>query len=53
MHGYHPTDPHSYASLLTNQPSVPAEITAIPLIHQLMESTARLAREKNGATSST
>jgi Type I phosphodiesterase / nucleotide pyrophosphatase len=53
MHGYHPTDPHSYASLLTNQPSVPAEITAIPLIHQPMESTARLAREKNGATSAT
>ena len=51
MHGYHPTDPHSYASLLTNQPSVPAEITAIPHIYQLMESTARLAREKNGATS--
>ena len=53
MHGYHPTDPHSYASLLTNQPTVPAEITAIPHIYQLMESTARLARERNGAKSKT
>jgi Type I phosphodiesterase / nucleotide pyrophosphatase len=53
MHGYHPTDPHSYASLLTNQSSVPTEITAIPHIYQLMESTARLARERNGAKSTT
>ncbi|MBL9173775.1 MAG: alkaline phosphatase family protein [Verrucomicrobiales bacterium] len=47
MHGYHPTDPHSYASLLTNQASVPDGITAIPHIYRLMESEARLALERN------
>lgn len=36
MHGYHPTDKHTYASLLTNQPSIPEEVTAIPHIHRLM-----------------
>ena len=50
MHGYHPTDPHSYASLLTNRTSVPEDITAIPHIFRLMESTARLARERNAST---
>ena len=50
MHGYHPTDPHSYASLLTNRTSVPEDITAIPHIYRLMESTARLARERNAST---
>lgn len=47
MHGYHPTDKHSYASLLTNQSSVPDDVTAIPHICRLMEQTARLAKEKN------
>ena len=47
MHGYHPTDKHSYASLLTNQPSVPDDVTAIPHICRLMEQTAKLAKEKN------
>ena len=37
MHGYHPHDPHSYATLFTNQPSLPAEVTHIPHIHRLME----------------
>ncbi len=37
MHGYHPTDPQSYACLLTNQPSIPADITHIPHIYRLME----------------
>lgn len=36
MHGYHPTDPQSYASLLTNQPSIPDGITAIPHVFNLM-----------------
>ena len=37
MHGYHPHDPHSYATLFTNQPELPAEVTHIPHIHRLME----------------
>lgn len=49
MHGYHPSDPQSYASLLTNQPSLPDEVTAIPHIYQLMERTAALALERNGS----
>ncbi len=36
MHGYHPHDPHSYATLFTNQPSLAAEVTHIPHIHRLM-----------------
>lgn len=48
MHGYHPTDKHSYASLLTNQSSIPEEITHIPHIHRLMlaESAAAAAANK-------
>jgi hypothetical protein len=49
MHGYHPTDPHSYASLLTNQPAVPDDVTAIPHLFRLMEQSARLAKARNGA----
>ena len=37
MHGYHPHDPHSYATLFTNQPELPAEVTHIPHLHRLME----------------
>lgn len=48
MHGYHPSDPQSYAALLTNQPTIPDEVTAIPHIYQLMERTAALAHERNG-----
>ena len=48
MHGYHPTDKHSFASLLTNQSSIPEEITHIPHIHRLMlaESSAAAAANK-------
>lgn len=49
MHGYHPTDPQSYATLCTNQPEIPADITHIPHIYRLMERTARLAKEQNSA----
>jgi hypothetical protein len=44
MHGYHPTDPQSYASLMTNQPSLPAEVTHIPNIHGLMVEHALAAQ---------
>ncbi len=47
MHGYHPTDPHSYASLLTNQETIPEDVTAIPHIYRLMERDAALAQERN------
>ncbi|HEY3898851.1 MAG TPA: alkaline phosphatase family protein [Chthoniobacter sp.] len=43
MHGYHPTDPQSYATLMTNQPEIPEEITAIPHIYQLMKLEAEAA----------
>lgn len=36
MHGYHPHDPHSYATLFTNQPTLPAIVTHIPHLHRLM-----------------
>lgn len=48
MHGYHPTDKQSYASLLTNQPSIPDDVTHIPHIHRLMERAAlQVAGGKN------
>jgi len=47
MHGYHPTDKHSYATLLTNQPEIPGELTAIPHIGDLMKRTALLVKERN------
>jgi len=49
MHGYHPSEKHSYAALLTNQPDIPEDITAIPHIHRLMVRDALLARERNGS----
>ena len=47
MHGYHPTDKHSYATILTNQPSLPDGVTAIPHICDVMRQTVTLARERN------
>ena len=37
MHGYHPTDPQSYATLFSNSADVPDDITHIPHIFRLME----------------
>jgi len=37
MHGYHPTDPQSYATLFSSHDEVPAEVTHIPHIFKLME----------------
>jgi hypothetical protein len=48
MHGYHPTDAQSYATLLTNQPAIPDDVTHIPHICRIMETTALLAKERNG-----
>ncbi len=47
MHGYHPREKHSFAALLTNRPSIPEEITAIPDVYRLMAHDAQLAREAN------
>jgi predicted AlkP superfamily pyrophosphatase or phosphodiesterase len=47
MHGYHPDDPQSYAALLTNVPDVPARITAIPHIYDLMRRDAADAHLAN------
>jgi hypothetical protein len=47
MHGYHPSDKHSYATLCTNQTEIPEEITAIPDIFRLMTRDAALAQERN------
>ena len=49
MHGYHPEDKHSYAVVLTNQPALPAGVTAIPHLHGLMQHDALLAKELNAA----
>jgi hypothetical protein len=49
MHGYHPHDPQSYATLFSSTPDVPADITHIPHIHRLMaeaiETTAAQTNE--------
>jgi predicted AlkP superfamily pyrophosphatase or phosphodiesterase len=42
MHGYHPTDPHSYALLCTNQEEVPDDVNAIPDIYKLMVREAEM-----------
>lgn len=47
MHGYHPTDKHSYAALLTNQSEIPDDIVAIPDIFKLMTHDAELAKAAN------
>lgn len=52
MHGYHPTDPQSYATLLTNQREIPGHITHIPHINSLMREAALDARARNQTTQS-
>jgi hypothetical protein len=47
MHGYHPSEPQSYAALCTNQPELPEEIQAIPDVFNLMSRDAVLAHERN------
>ena len=48
MHGYHPADKHSYATLFTNQKELVADVTSIPHIYRLMEHDAALAKQRNG-----
>ena len=47
MHGYHPTDPQSYAMLCTNQPQIPDDVNAIPDIFKLMTRDAEAAKLAN------
>jgi hypothetical protein len=47
MHGYHPTDKHSYAALFTNQPELPVQVNAIPEIFKLMTFEAEQAFGRN------
>jgi len=47
MHGYHPSEPQSYAALCTNQAFIPDEVTAIPDIFRLMTRDAELAKARN------
>jgi hypothetical protein len=48
MHGYHPHDPQSYATLFSSTPDVPADITHIPHIHRLMaQAIAPAAAQSN------
>jgi hypothetical protein len=47
MHGYHPDDKHSFASLFSNQPEIPEDITAIPHMYKLMERDALAAKAAN------
>jgi hypothetical protein len=47
MHGYHPTDIHSYAALCSNQEIIPDDITSIPDIYRLMTRDADLAKARN------
>jgi predicted AlkP superfamily pyrophosphatase or phosphodiesterase len=50
MHGYHPTDPQSYASLCTNQTAIPDDIVAIPDVFRLMTRDALLAKQRNAVS---
>jgi len=47
MHGYHPSEKHSYASLMTNQTEIPESVSAIPHMFQLMTRDAELANMAN------
>jgi hypothetical protein len=48
MHGYHPRDKHSFATLFTNQASLPVQVKAIPEIFGLMTLEAEAAFTANG-----
>jgi hypothetical protein len=47
MHGYHPTDKHSYAALFTNQSELPCQVQAIPDIFKLMSFEAEHGFARN------
>src|SRR6476660_3636464 len=47
MHGYHPSEKHSYAMLCTNQPEISEDIRAIPDIYRLMLRDVQHAATRN------
>lgn len=47
MHGYHPSDKHSFAALCSNQPNIPEHVQAIPDIFRLMTRDAEQANSLN------
>ena len=47
MHGYHPSEKHSYAALFTNQAPIPDDIAALPDLYRLMTREAELALAAN------
>jgi len=47
MHGYHPSDNHSYAALCTNQSELPPDVQAIPDMFRLMTRDATQAHSQN------
>ncbi len=51
MHGYHPDAPHSYAALLSNQNTIPADIVAIQDVFKLMVHDSAEASARNHAPS--
>jgi hypothetical protein len=52
MHGYHPSEKHSFATFCSSQ-EVPEELTAIPHICGLMKERARQAQAINQGEKST
>lgn len=50
MHGYHPSERHSFAALCSNQTELPEDIAAIPDMFRLMTRDADRARELNRAS---
>jgi len=52
MHGYHPEEKQSYAVICANQ-DIPAEVSAIPQVYQLMTRDAELAKSRNRVSSGT
>jgi hypothetical protein len=49
MHGYHPSEKHSYAVMMTNQPELPGQLMAIPHIYNLMVTQAEAAHAANAS----
>jgi hypothetical protein len=47
MHGYHPTDKHSYAALFSNRAELPVSVRAIPEVFKLMTVEAEQAFARN------
>lgn len=52
MHGYHPYDPQSYATLFSSSDSIPEDITHIPHIHRLMEKAMERPETAKSASTS-